>query len=167
MQNWHVHRFIIAQTCLIRTTYVPSYFKLCDHHTFVGVLELITRSAVNTPCLLQLLHKFQNNPQPNTTKCLRWWGDQRLWSFGRCLGRFEGWRIRLGGKLHGKDLKYLFWCIGLYICIYLYILYPDMRSMYGIFTCIYHTNQLNGGKYAIHGSYRIYIYMYFFYLSIL
>ena len=52
--------------------------------------------------------------------------------------------------------------------VHLYILlYPDMRSMYGIFTCIYHTNQLNGGKYAIHGSYRIYIYIYILYLSIL
>ena len=28
-------------------------------------------------------------------------------------------------------------------------------SMYGIFTCIYHNNQPNVGKYTIHGSYGI------------
>ena len=31
--------------------------------------------------------------------------------------------------------------------------YP-IGSMYGIFTYIYHKNQLNVGEYTIHGSYR-------------
>ena len=30
-----------------------------------------------------------------------------------------------------------------------------IASMYGIFTYIYHKNQLNVGKYTIHGSYGI------------
>ena len=38
------------------------------------------------------------------------------------------------------------------------ILYIPILSMYGIFTYIYHKNQLNVGKYAIHGSYG-YIYI--------
>ena len=34
--------------------------------------------------------------------------------------------------------------------------------MYGIFTVIYHTNAPHLGKYAIHGSYGILIYIYIF-----
>ena len=37
------------------------------------------------------------------------------------------------------------------------IRYPQpIGSMYGIFTYIYHKNQLNVGKYTIHGSYGQY-----------
>ena len=38
------------------------------------------------------------------------------------------------------------------ICLFCIVLYP-IGSMYGIFTYIYHKNQLNVGEYIMHGSY--------------
>ena len=35
------------------------------------------------------------------------------------------------------------------------LFFSPIGSMYGIFTYIYHKNQLNVGKYTVHGSYRL------------
>ena len=40
----------------------------------------------------------------------------------------------------------------IHLPIHEWLIFP-IGSMYGIFTCIYHKNQPNVGKYTIHGSY--------------
>ena len=47
-----------------------------------------------------------------------------------------------------------------------YISYP-IGSMYGIFTYISHQNQLNVGKYTIHGSHHCYYYIIIIYIMII
>ena len=47
--------------------------------------------------------------------------------------------------------------------MYKYII--PIGSMYGIFTYIYHKNQPNVGKYTIHGSYGISLFIFFWILS--
>ena len=41
------------------------------------------------------------------------------------------------------------------------LVYP-IGSMYGIYSCIYHNNQLNVGEYTIHGCYGAYMFIVFF-----
>ena len=43
-----------------------------------------------------------------------------------------------------------------------HLIFIPIGSMYGIFTYIHHKNQPNVGKYIIHGSYGIFIFLFLF-----
>ena len=59
--------------------------------------------------------------------------------------------------LHGRSHVRVEW-IGIWFQAVNQWILP-IPSMYGIFTYIYHTNQPNVGKYTIHGSYGLQIFM--------